>query len=757
MVFSRFDRWGNIIGSLHVLEADYQVSTAGIDQLSILTFEDLDKGDRIVWKDADTGEYHEHEVSETKRVHDSNGKPLTSATCINSICELYGDPYSSASDWPSGQEILANPGAAISGALVAANSTWEYGGTGGYGTDVLSEELTITVDNDSTRSFIAKIVNARSAELRTRFTQTDGRITGRTICIYGTPLMEDPLATPKHRFTYEKNLPSVTREVLSDEVYTAVRGIGAQITSDDSETDSDTEEETTPEYLTCEVRANNDILNAWGRPGADNTKKHVWTYYQDSNCDDLEYLSAECAYYLDSVCTPKVQYTCNITYMGNCDIGDYVDVIDKGFNPPVRMRARITEIRKNLLDTVHGGTITIGPPNYPMLEAYVKQEKAAESDSQSVTARTTTKISSLDKQINSSSGIKAKVGTLDNQINSRSLTSPGLQMQIDEINDWIDEHGSGGGGTGKFSWWDLQTDSFAFFDNAFNSSGTLVGPKFGITGKENGKLGCYAKGEIDPDPANKTWLEGAEIWSAINATDHADSVSKSWLRVPKIDTAGMASGGLATPKLALTQNPQSQYNYISQIVRPNLYDIGFFNSTNYGIKNQAGGPLPMFAIQPNQSGHGVTLLTGIDDTVSFRGPQNGYSGCAFLYASSYNTSNVLRSTTQLQALDGALNQAGGVTPAASIALSTSRDTSIYNGACNGSLLMEARSNVSGSYNAFVSLEPYNPNAEDSSTWARNGCIKIGWSGLSSPRGRHWRLTYDGKLYYDNKLLLDANA
>lgn len=702
MVFQRFDRWGNALGNVKALDADYQISTAGIDQLTLLTFDDLEKGERIVWRDSDTDEIHEHEVSETRRVHDSDGHPLTSATCINSICELYGDRYTGATDVPDGTETIANLGANIEAALTAANARWQFGGDGGYGTSITTQSVTIDVDRDSIRSMIAKVVSAKSAELRTRVTQTDGAITGRTFYIYAIPPITDDLATPKHRFTYKKNLPGVTREILSDEVYTAVKGIGAPILDEDGQE--------TGQVLTCEVTASNDILNQWGRPGANGTRKHVWTYFQDNNCDDLTYLSAECSYYLDSICTPKVQYTCNLADIGSCDIGDYVDVIDTGFNPSIRMRARITEIHKNLLDTAHSGVITIGTPNYPMLQAYKKAEQAAKADTQSSTVKTDSKLSKL-----------------DNQINSTSTTSPGLQKQINDINDWIDEHGGGGGNVGKFSWWDLETDSFAFFDTACN---------FGITGKDT-TIGCYQKqAGINPDPSVPQWLEGDEVWRALAATDATDSTAKAWLHVPN----------LAADKIVTSGSPNSSHCYIKQhnsglYTTNGMRGVGLYYS-GMTTKDSSNNPYPFIAFEPWYNSSGFVLKTAVPTT---SGSSNGLNGQYILRAYAGASS----STTELCTPTVSPNVSSSTTKAAYIQLNSSKGTNSAGTYQSGSISL--RAGYYPNYSGGNGAEPTTVHIYPGYQGTRRGYVEF-------DIGDHkWTFTGEGVFKYNNTVIFDAGA
>lgn len=716
MIFARFDRWGSPQGNVSVLDADYQVSTAGIDQLTVLTFDDLDKGDRIVWKDPDTSEIHEHEVSETRRVHDSDGKPLTSATCINSICELYGDRFFVDWDHPdysTSDTVTVVIGSTLNTALSMSNSRWVYGGDGGYGESITDESADLNIDRDSIRSLIAKIVMAKNAELRTYVHQVDGIITERKFYIYKTPALTDESATPKHRFTYKKNLPGVTREVLSDEVYTAIQGTGAAITGDD---DVETEQ-----HLTVYVEASDEVLQNFGRPGADGTRKHVWGYYQDSQCDDELYLTAECQSYLDSVCSPKVQYTCNIANIGNCDIGDYVDVIDTGFNPPIRMRARITEINKNLLDAIHSGTIVIGPPSYS-IPTY---KKAEEADTQSATSVISAKLNKINKQVNSpTTGMKRHIADIDLQLNDQET---GIQKQINDINDWIDEHGSGGGNVGKFSWWDLQTDSFAFFDTACN---------FGITGKGT-TIGCYQKqAGINPDPSARTWLEGDEVWRALAATDATDSTAKAWLHVPN----------LAADKIVTSGTPNSSHCYIKQhnsglYTTNGMRGVGLYYS-GMTTKDYYNNPYPFIAFEPHYDSSGFVLKTAVK---SDSGTSNGVIGQDVL--STYTTST--SSKTVLCTPTVSPNKSDDVTKAAYIWLLSGKGTNSSGTYQRGNIEMRA-----GYYPSNVT-EPTYVRIYPGSATQRYGYVEFDMG------GHRWIFEGDGVFKYKTSVketvIFDANA
>ena len=115
--FTRFSRFGVNLGRLTYTAATHEEATDGTDELKITCDEDLTKGERLVWLDRQ-GVAHEHIVDEIERLHDADGKPYTSVTCINSINETWDDYIEDKR--PSGS-------AAVALASILAGTRWEVG------------------------------------------------------------------------------------------------------------------------------------------------------------------------------------------------------------------------------------------------------------------------------------------------------------------------------------------------------------------------------------------------------------------------------------------------------------------------------------------------------------------------------------------------------------------------------------------------------------------------------------------------------
>ena len=333
--FERSDRWGNRLGPIHTpLSAVHEEGVDGTDCLTIETFDDLQKGDRIVWDDADTGTAHEHEVVETTRTHDGSGTPVTRATCMNSVCELFGDDLAARAY--TNQTLSSIMGD------VLRNTRWQYHDSADF-----QGRYSIEIGDTSVREAVAQIAEAVGAEMRATSTGSHPSAI-RVIHFY----REIRSSAVTGRFTYSRNMGRVVREVSADEVYTGVRGIGAQI------------QESSAHYT--DTVYSTSALTAWGRPDRDGNKVHRVCRLSDSSCENTSAIRTKATDHLAQVCQPKVTYTCEIADIGNRRLGDLVSVVDTGFEPALRTEARITKITKDLLGKRRGGQLVIGskPPRY---------------------------------------------------------------------------------------------------------------------------------------------------------------------------------------------------------------------------------------------------------------------------------------------------------------------------------------------------------------------------------------------------------
>jgi phage minor structural protein len=151
----------------------------------------------------------------------------------------------------------------------------------------------------------------------------------------------------KARFAYGHNISSVSREVLSDEVYTAIRALGK-------------------DGLTDTVYSSS-ALELWGRPPGryQSGPQHRVGRYSNTSCESLEDLQREATTELARVSQPQVTYTFDLEDVGALRLGDVVQVKDPTFGPAVALQGRITKISKDLNREHNGAQVVVGtaPPS----------------------------------------------------------------------------------------------------------------------------------------------------------------------------------------------------------------------------------------------------------------------------------------------------------------------------------------------------------------------------------------------------------
>ena len=360
MRFTRFDRWGTQLGSVKPISATHEEALDGTDTLTLSTFSFLEKGDRLVWQGPD-GTWHEHVVDECRRVHDANGRAVTTATCINSICETMGDYIESLE--------LADATVASSLSKVLSRSRWSSGGSDVAGT------IDLSLERVSVREALGQIVEAAgSGELHAYVTVGATGVTGRHARIAA----RRGSATATRRFTYSKSVASVRRTVESTDPVTALYLYGKAYGDGSG----------SPVRLTVEganggKRYVEDAaaLALWGRPDGNGGRAHRFGTYVDEACDDASFLLEQGRRQLANLSQPEVTYEVDVTdaesSLAGVSLGDAVDVVDGGFSPALRMRERVTRVRRDLMLGTATGTVTIGRHKPVLVRQFEAQAKAA--------------------------------------------------------------------------------------------------------------------------------------------------------------------------------------------------------------------------------------------------------------------------------------------------------------------------------------------------------------------------------------------
>ena len=333
--FTRFSRFGVNLGRLTYTAATHDEATDGTDELKITCDEDLTKGERLVWLDRQ-GVVYEHIVDEIERLHDADGKPYTSVTCINSINETWDDYIEDKR--PSGS-------AAVALASILAGTRWEVGNCDQPGS------ASHTFYHISVREGLSDLLKTWGGELETVI-ETDGvQITHRYVRVVATRGNQQ---SPK-RFTWTKDLISIKRKTGSANPKTRVYGYGKGV-----ETDSGGY----GRRLTFgDINGGKDYVEdtsateVWGHPDGSGGIAPAVDVYINEQCEDSAQLLAETRDYLETVKAPTVSYEASVLDLfafgrdwEGVAVGDCVAIIDKGFSDAgIRLKGRVSKLSRDLV------------------------------------------------------------------------------------------------------------------------------------------------------------------------------------------------------------------------------------------------------------------------------------------------------------------------------------------------------------------------------------------------------------------------
>lgn len=337
------------------------VSTCAVDGTDTLDISTLDggveKNDRILYLDG-KGLWHEYIVQSVETQRDE-GKPVTTAYCVNSIAEL-GSVY-----------ILDKRGrktTAPERAKVALEGTrWDVG----------------TVDNGAIRHYadlnfyhqsvlksLQDITKEYGLELETSISVENGKITARTVSL----LEQLGNRNAERRFEYGCDLKSVKRTLMAEQVITRLYawGKGEEKTDDDGNS-------TGGYSRRIGLKEVND-----GKSYLDNVEaQQYWGVLEGDavfeDCDDRNELLKLAKARLAQVSKPQVSYEADVVNLGRAGfdangvgVGDTVQIVDTTFNPPIRVEGRVLKIEEDLLDSVDATRITLGNIH----ESYTQKRRA---------------------------------------------------------------------------------------------------------------------------------------------------------------------------------------------------------------------------------------------------------------------------------------------------------------------------------------------------------------------------------------------
>lgn len=332
----------------------------GTDTLDITTLDGgVEKNDRILYLDG-KGLWHEY-IAQSVETQRDEGKPVTTAYCVNSIAEL-GSVY-----------ILDKRGrktTAPERAKVALEGTrWNVGDVGN---GTIRHYADLNFYHQSVLKSLQDITKAYGLEVETSITVENGKITARTVNL----LEQRGNHNAERRFEYGCDLKSVKRTLMADQVITRLYawGKGEEKTDDDGNA--------TGGYSR---RIGIKEVNG-GKPYLDNVEaQQYWGVLEGDavfeDCDDRNELLRLAKARLAQVSKPQVSYEADVVNLGHAgfdasgvSVGDAVQIVDTTFNPPIRVEGRVLKIEEDLLDSVDATRITLGNVH----ESYTQKRRAQE-------------------------------------------------------------------------------------------------------------------------------------------------------------------------------------------------------------------------------------------------------------------------------------------------------------------------------------------------------------------------------------------
>lgn len=344
LLFSREDE--KHIKNLRVditAERQREIGKAGalLDTLSLVTTDIVEKGQRILYQD-ELLLWHEFIVREV-RGYRAGGVQEQTVYCEASFYEMIGDYIEDR------RPTDTTATAALATALEPTR--WQVG---------LVDDLGINSTNFyqiSCKEAMERVAEVWGGEIRPRITVTGKAITGRYIDL--KLAAGDSLGK---RFTYRKDIKSITKTVGRADVITALYGYGKG-------------EEVGDGYgrrvRFGDINGGKDYvenlaaLAVWGRLQPDGSRVHVFGKEVYDQIEDPAELLALTTAKLAELSVPEINYTADVIDLKalgyeheGVGIGDTVVVIDKEFVPELRLNARVLGLKENLLNNTK--VITIG-------------------------------------------------------------------------------------------------------------------------------------------------------------------------------------------------------------------------------------------------------------------------------------------------------------------------------------------------------------------------------------------------------------
>lgn len=373
MRYMIFDRWGNPLGDLpYAIKAIRTRATDGTDTLDITTIGEINKDERIAFKDS-MGRWAEYLCQSTQTAR-AAGMPVTVAYCTGSIAEL------SRTYIEDKRNRNANAKACLAKALEGTRWT-----VGTVETGTITGTADLAFYHCTVLEAVQKTADTYGLEVQTEYQPdpTGNRIGQRIIHL----VEHRGQTTSTKRFEYGKDLTQIKRDIDAGDVITRLYGWGKGIEQTNEEGEptggygrkiSFADVNNGKPYI-----QDDQALANWGIVGADGTKHHSEASVDFPDCEDPKELLNLTKAALKTRTTPVVSYTADVTALGQAgydpegtDVGDSVQIIDTSFATPLRLEGRILQIEEDLAGSLAETKITLGNIRQSYTQRMAAQQQA---------------------------------------------------------------------------------------------------------------------------------------------------------------------------------------------------------------------------------------------------------------------------------------------------------------------------------------------------------------------------------------------
>lgn len=335
ILLDRNEKWIRNLEDITTAIHTEEINGEDILEFTTVDYKDIQKKYRVLYK-TKYGYWKEFIVEEIEETHDIEGLGKR-IFCESSFYETFGDYIE--------DELIENSMASMALERALSSSRWQVGTVDDLG------HASVDLYNVSVKEGVQKITQAWKGELRTRITVSGNKVSGRYV-----DLLERIGEDNGVRFTYGKNVEHIRKIIHRDEVVTALYGYGKGLYISDDYTVrlNFADINNGKAYL-----ENNEAKEIWGRLNSDGTRSHIFGKVIFDGAEWPEEVMELTQEKLEELSQPNVTYEVGVMDVGNCDLGDYIIVTDKEFDPPLRLKARVARIERDLLEE-NNNQFTVG-------------------------------------------------------------------------------------------------------------------------------------------------------------------------------------------------------------------------------------------------------------------------------------------------------------------------------------------------------------------------------------------------------------